>query len=310
MDAAWCANPADTAPRSDPQGADRSTAVVQAPKPPGDALEACGLTALDFGNPAVLEPTLVRLLQLRADRFDPLRFRSLQALVQKAQGLSPSVAAAVEQRALLALSEFIAGYLAARKQRVSLVDDLAAGPSQAVAPIMRLISEGHLKAAMHRLERLQRQRGRHRAELAALAEALQPSEPAAGDEATLTLEEELLQQEREAAQRMAGALTGEADPGPDQGASGLPELSAMRSLRDSLMQRNRHRRITQVIENGPANPGPLNPQALIIRSVTLMQERSPDYCNRLLSYLEGLLWLGQIDAQAAPARQKPQAREN
>ncbi len=46
-------------------------------------------------------------------------------------------------------------------------------------------------------------------------------------------------------------------------------------------------------EESPENPGPLNPQMLAIKAITLMHEISPAYLKRQVAQLETLFWLQQ-----------------
>lgn len=67
----------------------------------------------------------------------------------------------------------------------------------------------------------------------------------------------------------------------------------MRHFRQSQVKRNSERLLTRIIQEGPEDAGPLNSQALIIRSLTIMRELSPGYINRFVSYMDTLLWLEQ-----------------
>jgi hypothetical protein len=50
-------------------------------------------------------------------------------------------------------------------------------------------------------------------------------------------------------------------------------------------------RVAQALEQGPENAGPLNSHRLMLRTLVLMQQLSPDYLHRFLSQADTLLWL-------------------
>jgi hypothetical protein len=55
--------------------------------------------------------------------------------------------------------------------------------------------------------------------------------------------------------------------------------------------------VDKAIVRGPENAGPLNSHMLVLRSLGLMREISPDYLRRFLGQVETLLWLegvGQV----------------
>ena len=65
----------------------------------------------------------------------------------------------------------------------------------------------------------------------------------------------------------------------------------------------------QAMVRGPENAGPLNPHMLVLRSLALMRQLSPDYLQRFLSHVDSLLWLDQENQKHTPAEAKP-ARRN
>lgn len=59
-------------------------------------------------------------------------------------------------------------------------------------------------------------------------------------------------------------------------------------------------RVDEAFSRGPENAGPLNPHRLLLRSLALMRNLSPDYLRHFVSQMDTLLWLEQ--ASARPAR--------
>ena len=62
--------------------------------------------------------------------------------------------------------------------------------------------------------------------------------------------------------------------------------------------------MAQAIAQGPESPGPLNPQMLMIRSLTTLRDFSPAYSNRFVSYLDTLLWLDEVGEKDEPGKQQ------
>jgi len=68
-------------------------------------------------------------------------------------------------------------------------------------------------------------------------------------------------------------------------------MQSMKQLRESMKHLKIDKIIARAINEGPENPGPLNPQMLAIKSLINMRDLSPSYLRRFASYIETLLWL-------------------
>ena len=53
------------------------------------------------------------------------------------------------------------------------------------------------------------------------------------------------------------------------------------------------KQVTQALDQAPKNAGPINSHMLVLRSLALMRDVSPDYLNRFVSYVDTLLYLDQ-----------------
>jgi len=73
------------------------------------------------------------------------------------------------------------------------------------------------------------------------------------------------------------------------------ELKSTRLLRQTLSRIGSQKRINLAREEAPEDSGPLNPQMLAIRSLSTMQDISPAYLNRFISYVDTLFWLEQAE---------------
>lgn len=88
-----------------------------------------------------------------------------------------------------------------------------------------------------------------------------------------------------------------------------PDLKSARRFREAWSRICAEDALEQAVGRGPENAGPLNSHMLVLRSLTLMRELSPDYLRRFLSQVDSLLWLDQAQgklrqqsARARPAR--------
>ncbi len=101
-----------------------------------------------------------------------------------------------------------------------------------------------------------------------------------------------------------------------EGLHALPgeDASELRSLREFRETWSRIAAVDQVdaaVTRGPENAGPLNSHSLVLRSLALMRNLSPDYLRRFLSQMETLMALEQVAERqrqrepVAKARPKP-----
>jgi hypothetical protein len=77
-------------------------------------------------------------------------------------------------------------------------------------------------------------------------------------------------------------------------------------FRDSWARVSADRQLREALDSVPANAGPLNTNHLVHGALALMQDVSPGYFQRFLSYVDGLAWLEQMSPGGAPA--EPPAR--
>jgi hypothetical protein len=85
-----------------------------------------------------------------------------------------------------------------------------------------------------------------------------------------------------------------------------PELKSVRMFRNTWAKLSSERRLSQALEQAPKNAGPINSHMLVLRSLALMREISPDYLNRFMAYAQALLCLDQME-RAKYAKPKTEA---
>ena len=80
------------------------------------------------------------------------------------------------------------------------------------------------------------------------------------------------------------------------------ELKSLRYFRNTWAKLSVEQQLAQALAQGPENAGPLNSHLLVLRSLQLMRDISPDYLNRFMSYVDTLLWLEQADGGGMPLK--------
>lgn len=111
------------------------------------------------------------------------------------------------------------------------------------------------------------------------------------------------------AARAPGAPAGGANSGP------WPELRSAQRFRETWSRICAEEEVTQAVGRAPENAGPLNSHMLVLRTLGLMRDLSPDYLRRFLSQADTLLWLDQAHsklrqpaAKARPAKAERQKK--
>ena len=69
------------------------------------------------------------------------------------------------------------------------------------------------------------------------------------------------------------------------------------------------KQVTQAIAQAPQNAGPINSHMLVLRSLGLMRDLSPDYLNRFMGYVDTLLFLDAPQTvKATPKKAVPASK--
>jgi hypothetical protein len=223
-------------------------------------------------QPVDFSADIASLRLLGADKFDPVHFHYLQALVRRADTRQGSVKRILDGKLAQALTSFKTRFEHAQRVAKDTVDQLALQHPQAAADLQRRLKTGDFKGL--------------RQSIAAL-EKRDPN-PSLGE-----LVRHLAQQSPEHLE--AGGV----------GNVGLrPELKTARVFRNTWSKLSVDKRVTKALAQAPKNAGPINSHSLVLRSLALMREVSPDYLNRFTSYVDTLLCLEQGD-QDKPAHVNP-----
>lgn len=105
-------------------------------------------------------------------------------------------------------------------------------------------------------------------------------------------------------QAVAEAAAGGPTGGPGA-AQARPELKSAQRFRESWAVLCAEEVVDQASTQAPQNAGPLNAHMLVLRTLGLLRDLSPDYLRRFLTHTETLMWLeGQQGRGAGGAKAK------
>jgi hypothetical protein len=86
------------------------------------------------------------------------------------------------------------------------------------------------------------------------------------------------------------------------------DLASVRRFRETWQRITAEDQVAEAVERGPANAGPLNSHRLVLRTLGLLRDLSPDYLRHFLSHVETLQWLEQASQAITPVKAKPARR--
>jgi hypothetical protein len=230
---------------------------------------------LDQGNGIWAE--LASLQQAGAAKFDPVHMHYLQALAKRAVAHQGKVRRVVDGKLAQALTTFKDRFTQARSDAEHLIATVTPQHPKTAAKLQPLLDTGDFKGVRQCVAKL---------------ESTEPR-PSLGDLARL----------------MAQHAPEPVDAGLEGMLSGVaslrPELKTTRYFRDTWSRLSVEKRVTQALHLAPKNAGPINSHSLVLRSLALMRDISPDYLNQLTSYVDTLLCLDQCVQEKPGNANKP-----
>jgi hypothetical protein len=239
------------------------------------------MNAHDHGNireprvdPSVEVSALIAALHLAgADKFDPVGLHYLDVLTQRANAHQGSVRRILEGKLAQALEAFRKRFEHAQRDAQEAIDHIGKSHPQARVDLQRLLESGDVKGVRQGVAILK----------------------TVGQSASLgELSRHIAQHSSE---MVGGSSAGRSDF--------LPELKATQYFRNTWSKLSVERRVRQALGQAPKNAGPINSHMLVLRSLALMREISPDYLNQFTSYVDALLCLDQCDKEASSVKPVP-----
>ncbi|WP_066271870.1 DUF2894 domain-containing protein [Hydrogenophaga palleronii] len=94
--------------------------------------------------------------------------------------------------------------------------------------------------------------------------------------------------------------------------TGLPagarsELRSAQAFRETWARLCAEAEVVQAVRRGPENAGPLNSHMLVLRTLGLLSDCSPDYLRRFMAQTDTLLWLEHTSARLKQPAAKTRA---
>lgn len=218
---------------------------------------------------------MIDALRVRgADRFDPVRFRFIEALARRSAAQPAEVQRLLEGKLAKLLLDYSARLEQARDQTG---DALARSTGQfpAAADDLRQHHDAGDLGGLQRLIASLEAQGNSGPLAELLAHIGQHTPEVPLDDAT------------------NAPRTAVAPPG---------ELKALSYFRSTWSQLSVDQQLTQALAQVPDNAGPLNSHRLALQSLKLMRDVAPDYLKRFMSYVDALFWLDQTEIVRNPGQ--------
>ncbi|WP_194721982.1 DUF2894 domain-containing protein [Noviherbaspirillum malthae] len=215
-----------------------------------------------------------------ADRFDPVQFRYIDALAERASLHQGSIKRLLDAKLAQAVAALQERFFAAQSDAQEILDRSAQHFPYAARELQRLYGAGEFKA------------------LRSFAAGLSPSA-----QRTLSPLGALLRQLEQHVPEPSGSPLMRS-PGARR------ELKTIRTFKQTLSKLSVHKQVAQALEQAPKNAGPINSHMLVLRSLALMRDISPDYLNRFITYADALLCLEQSEKEKPGAPKKTQGAKS
>lgn len=238
-----------------------------------------------------LEAALLAVRDSGAERFDPVRFRVIAAMADKAATHRPQTARLVRQRALARLIAYQENFQCEQQKAQPLAAQIEKQHPEHGAQARQLFTSHHFAQLQQLASKLQRATTDN--PVAQLSERLLAAEPLSATAQSIPLKPRdfLRQQERELTRPVAASASAAELPWAHQ----QTQLRSAQQCREALAQLEAEHLVSQASRAAPEDSGPLNPQKLAIRSLLTLRDLSPGYLGRFVSYLDTLAWLEQVD---------------
>ena len=239
---------------------------------PREATDGLTPTSLDA------EALIASLRAAGAGRFDPVRLHYIEVLAKRSSTHQGSVKHMLEAKLTEALTAFKEGFEQALREANEIVERSAQQYPQASKDLQRLLDAGDFKGVRKRVASLET--GVSGMSLGALVRELEQHAP---DHAATRVESNALPRS---------------------------ELKTIRNFRKTWAKLSVDNQVAQALKQAPKNAGPINSHMLMLRSLAMMRDISPDYLNRFMSYADTLLCLDQGEKEKPALPKKPQATKS
>jgi hypothetical protein len=233
-----------------------------------------------------IDALLASLRDRGAERFDAAGWHYLDTLARRAAGQEGSVRRMLEAKLQPALANFADRLAHAHSAAAELLAVTSVKHPQAATELQRLFDDGDLRGLRHLSDTLDA-----RAQCAVLLE--------------------LASQLESAVPGRAGDIPAHSVASPTKAAaSPALELKTVRESRSTWARLSVDKQLALAMKQAPQNAGPINSHMLVLRSLAKMQAMSPDYLNRMVSYVDTLLCLDPGEVLVPAKKKKPAAAKS
>lgn len=230
-----------------------------------------------------IDALLASLRDQGGERFDAAGWHYLETLARRAAAHEGSVRRMLEAKLERVAASFAERFAQTRTAAAELLATTCEKHPQAAAELQRLFAGSDFKGLRYCLATLEA-----REQCAALTELVLQLEP-----------------------RLEPTLAGAPGHPPAHHATSRAtaagpstlELKTVRESRATWARLSVDKQLSLAMKQAPKNAGPINSHMLVLRSLAMMQDISPDYLSRVVSYVDTLLLLdpGEI---IVPAKRK------
>jgi hypothetical protein len=226
------------------------------------------------------ETLLASLRDHGGERFDAAGWHYLETLARRAAEHEGSVRRLLEAKLDRAVVAFAERFAQARSSAAEILGATCAAHPEAAKELQQLFADSDFPG----LRRL-RATLEARKQCAVLAELVSHLEPVLA--ATPG---------RPSAHQTTPRATASASP--------TLELKTVRESRATWARMSVEKQLAQAMKLGPQNAGPINSHMLVLRSLAMMQDISPDYLSRMVSYADTLIFLNPGEKEVPVKKKK------
>ena len=230
--------------------------------------------------PSGMDALLARLRDQGGERFDGAGFYYLATLARRAAAHEGSARRMLEAKLALAAASFSDRFEQARAVAAELLATTCKQHPAAASALQQLFADSDFQGLRHLQATLQA-----RQQCVRLTELVAQFEPG------------LAEAPLRAPAHHAPSPAGEAS-------APTLELKTVRESRATWARMSVHRQLSMAMQRAPKNAGPINSHMLVLRSLAMMKDISPDYLNRLVSYADTLLMLNPREKEVPVKRKK------
>lgn len=233
--------------------------------------------------------------------YAPVRFRYLEAMAQRVSGNTVNPSRNLGKKLAAAIVQYQQEFIQAHRRASALLTAIHEQFPESADKAEDYFHRYDFNGLQKFYQALQRQPATTHSGLSDITRTL--IQGLAEDDVG-ALEDSLLRQEQET---VAAVLS---QSGVKDGSkAALVELASVRRFRESCVKIHSKKVLKKALDDRPENPGPLNPQMLTIRSLSLLRDLSPEYLKRFVSYIDTMLWLEQSGAIPAPGKKSKAAKK-